>query len=209
MPLTRPRTAADNATPSGNGIMAEVLARLYHLTGDTTWRTRAEAVLRAFSGQPDQMSGMPTLLAAADLLEAGGTVVVAGDLAGPSGRALLRAALSAADPATVVLRAADPGTLPRTHPAYGKGAGASPGGGVCLPWKCVRFACCRRRCAGTSIAQPGRPAADAIVAHFNRGTKPPTRRLVFVPIPRESSRCFMDTSQPSSRRQHSGHRRGG
>ncbi len=30
----RPRTPADNATPSGNGLMAEVLARLHHLTGD-------------------------------------------------------------------------------------------------------------------------------------------------------------------------------
>ena len=34
VPLARPRTAADNATPSGNGMMAEVLRRLFHLTGD-------------------------------------------------------------------------------------------------------------------------------------------------------------------------------
>jgi uncharacterized protein YyaL (SSP411 family) len=144
VPLTRPRTAADNASPSGNGIMAEVLARLYHLTGDAGWRTRAEAVLRAFSGQPDQMSGMPTLLAAADLLEEGATVVVAGDLAGRNGLALLRAALSAADPATVVLRAADPGTLPSAHPAYGKSA--SPGATVAYV--------CRRNVCGFPLADP-------------------------------------------------------
>ena len=69
VPLARPRTAADNATPAGNGVMAEVFARLWHLTGDRAWRERAEALLRAFTGKPDQLAAMPTLLAAADLLE--------------------------------------------------------------------------------------------------------------------------------------------
>ena len=102
VPLTRPRTAADNATPAGNGIMAEVLARLFHLTGDPAWRTRADAVLRAFAGQPDQLAGMPTLLAAADLLEEATSVVIVGTASTP----LLEAALQAPDPAVVVLRAA-------------------------------------------------------------------------------------------------------
>ncbi len=42
VPLSRPRSAADNATPSGNGMMAEVLARLFHLTGEAHWRARAD-----------------------------------------------------------------------------------------------------------------------------------------------------------------------
>ena len=79
VPLARPRTAADNATPAGNGLLAEVFARLWHLTGDTAWRERAEALLRAFTGKPDQLAAMPTLLAAADLLEEAATVVIAGD----------------------------------------------------------------------------------------------------------------------------------
>ena len=33
VPLGRPRSATDNATPSGNGMMAEVLGRLFHLDG--------------------------------------------------------------------------------------------------------------------------------------------------------------------------------
>ena len=49
VPLARPRTAADNATPAGVGLLAEVLARLFHLTGDTAWGARTEALLRAFS----------------------------------------------------------------------------------------------------------------------------------------------------------------
>ena len=91
VPLSRPRSAADNATPSGNGMMAEVLSRLFHLTGDEGWRARAGAALRAFSGQPDQLSGMPTMLAAGDLLEEGASVVVVG----ANSAALVAAALSA------------------------------------------------------------------------------------------------------------------
>ena len=73
-------------------------------------------MLRAFSGQADQLSGMPTLLAAADLLEEGATVVIAGANSTP----LAEAALSAPDPAVMVLRAPDSGLLPVSHPAYGK-----------------------------------------------------------------------------------------
>jgi hypothetical protein len=78
VPLARPRTAHDNATPAANGLLAEVFARLWHLTGDTAWREHAEALLRAFMGNHDHLAQMPTLLAAADLLEAGTTVVVVG-----------------------------------------------------------------------------------------------------------------------------------
>ncbi len=122
VPLVRPRSAADNATPSGAGLMAEVLARLYHLTGDPDWRARAAAVLAAFAGQPDQLSGMPTLLAAADLLEAATSVVIAGAPDDPAAQPLLRVALSAADPAVVVLRADGAAPLPASHPAFGKTA---------------------------------------------------------------------------------------
>ena len=44
--------------------LAEVLARLYHLTGDAAWRQRTTAVLGAFGAAADRLSGMPTLLAA-------------------------------------------------------------------------------------------------------------------------------------------------
>jgi uncharacterized protein YyaL (SSP411 family) len=123
VPLTRPRTAADNATPAGVGVLAEVFARLWHLTGDAGWRERAEALLRAFSGNPDQFAAMPTLLAAADLLEEAATVVIAGDTLHALAQALTAAALAAADPAVVVLRAPSLDALPADHPAFGKSAG--------------------------------------------------------------------------------------
>ena len=123
VPLARPRTAADNATPAGNGLLAEVFARLWHLTGNSDWRTRCEALLRAFTGNPDQLAAMPTLLAAADLLEEGATVVVAGQAEQPLVDALTRTALASPDPAVALLRAIRPDALPPSHPASGKWSG--------------------------------------------------------------------------------------
>jgi uncharacterized protein YyaL (SSP411 family) len=142
VPLTRPRTAADNATPAGNGIMAEVLARLFHLTGEPDWRTRADAVLSAFAGQPEQLAGMPTLLAAADFLAEAASVVIVGEPAAAA--PLLRTALSAPDPAVVVLRAPETAALPPGHPAFGKTAG---------PHEAVAYVC-RRNVCGLPIADP-------------------------------------------------------
>ncbi|MEJ0049397.1 MAG: hypothetical protein WDN04_27325 [Rhodospirillales bacterium] len=56
VPAIRPRTAADNATPNANGLMAEVFARLHHLTGDPAWRTRATAIITSFSGAADKIA---------------------------------------------------------------------------------------------------------------------------------------------------------
>ncbi len=128
-PAGRPRSAQDNATPSGNGLMAEVFARLFHLTGEARWRGHADAVLRAFSGADRRLAGMPTLLAAAGLLEDATVVVVVGDADG-----LAATALRSPDPATCVLRTDDTATLPSEHPAYGKSAGAGAyvcRGGIC------------------------------------------------------------------------------
>jgi uncharacterized protein YyaL (SSP411 family) len=153
VPLVRPRTAADTATPAGNGVLAEVFARLWHLTGDRAWRGRAEALLRAFTGKPDQLAAMPSLLTAADLLEEGATVVVAGDPGHPSAQALAAVALGAADPAVVVLRAPNPDALPAGHPAFGKVGGAGRGAAYV----------CRRSVCGLPIAD-GAALAAALAA---------------------------------------------
>ena len=131
VPLARPRTAADNATPAGNGLLAEVFARLWHLTGEPGWRDRAEALLRAFTGNPDQLAAMPTLLAAADLLEEGASVVVVNPT-----DALVATAQRAPDPALVVLRAPGQDALPVNHPAFGKGAMGGATAYVCRRQVC-------------------------------------------------------------------------
>jgi uncharacterized protein YyaL (SSP411 family) len=136
VPLARPRTAADNATPAGNGLLAEVFARLFHLTGRLAWRERAEALLRAFSGNPDQLAAMPTLLGAADLLAEGATVVVAGDPAETMAHRLATAALAAPDPATVTLRATQTDALADEHPAFGKRSEAGAAAYLCRRMVC-------------------------------------------------------------------------
>jgi len=117
----RPRSVADNATPAANGLMAEVFARLFHLTGAPHWADRARRLITAFSGLGDRLTMATTLLAAADLLEEGTLVVVAGDPALPATTALLQVVLAAPDPAICVLRA-EQAALPDNHPAHGKTA---------------------------------------------------------------------------------------
>ena len=48
--IARPKTIHDQATPSGNGLMIENLATLYHLTGKEEYRTSSEALLLTFAG---------------------------------------------------------------------------------------------------------------------------------------------------------------
>jgi uncharacterized protein YyaL (SSP411 family) len=144
VPLARPRTAADNATPAGNGLLAEVFARLWHLTGDADWRNRCEALLRAFTGNPDQLAAMPTLLAAADLLEEGAAVVVAGEPTQPLAQALISATRASPDPAVILLRAPEPDALPPGHPASAKSAGYAGAAAFV----------CRRNVCGLPVTSP-------------------------------------------------------
>ena len=44
-------TAQDGAVPSGNGIMVEVFADLFHLTGEPAWADQAAALIRSLSGE--------------------------------------------------------------------------------------------------------------------------------------------------------------
>ena len=131
----RPRIIADSATPSGNGLMAEVFARLFHLTGEARWRARAEAVLAAFSGRKEMLRACPTLLGAAHLLAEGGTIVVTGPADDPATANLLATARAAFDPSLAVLSVSPGEALPPEHPAAGK-AGAHPAAMLCRRQTC-------------------------------------------------------------------------
>jgi uncharacterized protein YyaL (SSP411 family) len=146
----RPHTAVDDATPSGNGLMAEVLAHLYHLTGEPHWREHAEAVLAAFGGLGDRLAACPTLLAASDFLEGGATVVIVGPPAARETQALCAVARATADPAVAVLAMTDPGVLSPLHPAYGKRV---PPGAVAAAFVCRGGVC------GLPVADPHALAA--------------------------------------------------
>ena len=120
--ITRPRNAADNATPSGNGVMAHVLARLHHLTGDDVWRRRAEAVCLAFAGERRRnFLGITSLLGGFELLAAAVQVTVIGGRGSAETQALTRTYFESPVP-TGVLQVIEPDDrLPENHPASGKG----------------------------------------------------------------------------------------
>ena len=120
VPTVRPRHARDGATPSGIGLIAEVLARLWHLTGDEVWRDAAAGLTRAFAGAANQLAQSPLLLAAADFLERGRVVVVVGPLDDPAATELAAIALASPDPATCVLRTSPGEPWPAHAPASGK-----------------------------------------------------------------------------------------
>jgi uncharacterized protein YyaL (SSP411 family) len=130
----RQRGAADNATPSGNGMMADALARMWLLTFDDRWRVLAEQLLAAFGAEVRRNpAAHPWLLCAADLLAHGVSVVVsAGDGAG----ALADAAARLSDPALVVTRVSS-AVLPPQHPAQGKG----PVAGRAAAYVCTAGVC--------------------------------------------------------------------
>ena len=134
--LTRAKTHHDNATPSGNGTMIEVLARLHHLTGDPAFRTRADQLIAALTPpETAHLAHQPTFMTGFEILENAVQTVVAGT--GPGADALARAALAAGHPRLILNRAADPAGLPKDHPAAGKGpVGGKPAAYVCIGRTC-------------------------------------------------------------------------
>jgi uncharacterized protein YyaL (SSP411 family) len=135
--VLRPKTAYDNATPSGNGLMVHGLARLFFLTGNPDYRDRADALITAFSGLLEKNAmAIPMLITGNALLQEGLQIVLAGDDEAALD-ALHHAALAAGNPAVVIQRVADGAALPATHPAHGKGpAGGKPAAYVCRGTTC-------------------------------------------------------------------------
>ena len=119
--IVRNKSANDNPTPSGNGIATDVLARLWLLTGKDEYRTGAEAVLTAFSGEiARNFFPLSTLLNAADFLLDPLQIVIIADRDDKTAKTFTKLTLSAASPNRVLQRF-QPGTdLPEGHPARGK-----------------------------------------------------------------------------------------
>jgi uncharacterized protein YyaL (SSP411 family) len=129
--ILRPKTAHDHATPSGNGLLLHVFAHLFHLTGNPAYRERAEALIAAFSGELERNAlAMPAMMAGQCLLEEAVQCVVTGAADDPAVPTLVRAAWQSPQPNLVFQRVADPGALPRAHPAHGK-TGSTAAAFVC------------------------------------------------------------------------------
>ena len=134
--LLRQREDHDGAEPSANSVAADNLLRLAVMTGEESYRDRAERLLESF-GPLLRDAGMmlPAMLCAVDRLVAPPRqVVMAGDFSNGDGPALLAAVWRRFDPDRVVLRADGPG-------GGGKTAGMKPVDGKPTLYVCEDFVC--------------------------------------------------------------------
>ncbi len=132
--IARARTAADAATPAGNGTLVGILTRLAILTGDDDYRRRAEAIVAAFSGELGRnFFPLATLLNNAELLAEPVQIVLIGEPNDAAFIALRRAVYDVSLPNQVVLTMPPGDELPAGHPAHGKGLVAGrPAAYVCV-----------------------------------------------------------------------------
>ena len=119
--IVRIKSVHDAATPNGNGTMVEVLARLYALTGEERYRTRADALIAAFAGELGRnFFPLATFLNGLELVTDPLQIVIAGDRDGADTRALARVVLDRSLPGRILTIAAPGQDLPPGHPAAGK-----------------------------------------------------------------------------------------
>jgi len=119
--IVRSKGVHDNATPSGNGMMAQNLTRLHYVTGDDAYRLAAERLIASFTGNIEREGvAMPVLINAGELLAGAVQLVICGPRTDPGVDALLSAARTVSQPNLLVQVVEDGLALPKSHPAHGK-----------------------------------------------------------------------------------------
>lgn len=120
--IARAKTAADAAVPAGNGTLVGVLTRLAILTGEASYRERAEAIVKTFAGEVARnFFPLATLINTAEQLRKPVQIVLVGEPGDARLTALRRAILQISLPNRTILAIAPDQLLPADHPAFGKG----------------------------------------------------------------------------------------
>ncbi len=136
--IARSKPVQDNATPSGNGTLAGVLARLYHLTAKQSYFERVNDLVRAFSGEiGERFAPITTLINNSELLHSAMQIVIVGRRGKADTEAMIGAVFSLSLPNRVLNVIAPDSALPRGHPAAGK----SPQGDNATAYLCVGPTC--------------------------------------------------------------------
>jgi uncharacterized protein YyaL (SSP411 family) len=149
--IIRSKTAQDNPNPSGNGVMVGVLARLFYLTGEDAYRTRAERIVAAFAGDlRRQIFGFATLINGNELLQRAVQIVIRGRRGEADTDALRRAVIGVGLPNKVVALVPPDRELPAGHPAFGKG---------CIEGRATAYVCEGPVCS-VPLVDPSALAAD-------------------------------------------------
>ena len=119
--IVRTKTCLDNATPSGNGIITEVLARLYYLTGQNYYRERCESIITTFSAEAEKNPyGHVTLINSAQFLFEAVQIIIIGDKNSLDTKKLLATQNTFNIPASVLSIIPDCEALYPGHPAFRK-----------------------------------------------------------------------------------------
>ena len=146
--IVRPSATSDDATPNPNAVAAENLVRLAVLTGDDTWRGRADQLLEGvLAGATQNLFGHVALLNALDFRLRAAEIVCTG----PDAEAFAREALKLPHLSRIVLRAPSADALPPSHPAQDKVKAASGS---------AAFVCVGERCS-LPVTEP-RKIAEAV-----------------------------------------------
>lgn len=132
--VAQPKPIMDNAVPAGNGTMAEVLARLFLITGEDVYRDRAEALFGVFA--PEEIKNNlyhPTLLIAWEMLARGTQIVIVGPSNDQMTQSLRAIALRTPNRLSIVTTIDPKATLPENHAATGKGlVNGEPAAYICV-----------------------------------------------------------------------------
>ncbi len=120
--ISRPLSAADEATPNANGMAAEGFSRLYLMTGENRYKRLADRLLVALSSEiPKNVFATASLLSAFDTRTNGRlAVIVAPEGTGPN--PFLKILDKAVDPALMRLTVHSTDNFPDGHPAKNKNA---------------------------------------------------------------------------------------
>jgi len=119
--IQRTKTVMDNAVPSGNGVMAKVLAKLFYLTGREAFRQRAEQLFHAIAGkEPMLLAHQSSLLGGFALLEGAAQIVIIADTNDPAATKMTRCVFDDGLQGRLVSRISPDARLAESHPAHGK-----------------------------------------------------------------------------------------
>jgi len=162
--IARRKDSFDNATPSPTGVMALNLLRLERLSGESSYREKAEAVLRSVSTAVDRMPvGFSSTLIALDfLLGPPVEIALVGDLDDESARRFLREIHRGFLGARVIAAGGSPvpEDLAARVPLL---RGREAVDGRATAFICRNFAC------GTPLTDPAEIAAALPFADFRKG----------------------------------------
>jgi hypothetical protein len=144
------RTIEDDATPNANSVMIGNYNNLYHLTGETSFKIKADLIVEAFaSAAKSNPFAAPGLLKNTLLLQDTIQLVLTNDLSPSKNEMLLLALKHTGLDATIHITGAN-SNLPENHPAYGKTTGSAK------PTLYI--------CRGMTCANPATNAAETLSA---------------------------------------------